>query len=249
MRARNIKPGFFQNEVLAALPFEFRLLFIGTWMIADREGRFEDRPSRIKMQLFPADNVDVEAGLQALHDHGLILRYDVERTRYCLIPAFRKHQHPHVKEAVSTIPAPGEHRASTVQEQCESGTSSVQAQEEHQTSPAESLLLNPDVLNTDLVPRKTSRKKKSALPPDFQPNDNHRDLARALGLNLDAQLESFRDYHLANGSTFIDWNAALRTWLRKAKEFKPASRQNTSDLGDLYDSTGTSKFAKSSVRQ
>lgn len=37
-RARNIKPSFFKNEDLADLnPFD-RLLFIGLWCLADREG-------------------------------------------------------------------------------------------------------------------------------------------------------------------------------------------------------------------
>ncbi len=57
-RARNIKPGFFRNAELVELPFEARLLFIGLWTIADREGRLEDRPKQIKMEVFPADNVD-----------------------------------------------------------------------------------------------------------------------------------------------------------------------------------------------
>ena len=60
-RARNIKPSFFTNEDLVELPFEDRLLFIGLWTLADREGRLEDRPKRIKMAVFPADNVDVDA--------------------------------------------------------------------------------------------------------------------------------------------------------------------------------------------
>ena len=75
-RARNIKPGFFSNDVLVELPFEYRLLFIGLWTEADRAGRLEDRPLKIKMMVFPADNVDVNAGLQALHDRGFIQRYD-----------------------------------------------------------------------------------------------------------------------------------------------------------------------------
>ena len=62
-RARNIKPSFFTNEDLVELPFEDRLLFIGLWTLADREGRLEDRPKRIKMAVFPADNVDVDASL------------------------------------------------------------------------------------------------------------------------------------------------------------------------------------------
>ena len=44
-----IKPDFLRDEELAALPLEARLLFAGLWMCADREGRIEDRPQRIKV--------------------------------------------------------------------------------------------------------------------------------------------------------------------------------------------------------
>jgi len=37
-RSRNIKPGFFKNDHLVELPFEYRLLFAGLWTLADREG-------------------------------------------------------------------------------------------------------------------------------------------------------------------------------------------------------------------
>jgi len=36
MRARNTKPGLFQNEQLAELPIEARWLFVGLPMLADR---------------------------------------------------------------------------------------------------------------------------------------------------------------------------------------------------------------------
>jgi hypothetical protein len=113
-RSRNIKPGFFKNEVLAQLPFWQRLLFIGLWTVADRAGRFEDRPLRIKMELFPADDVDINAGLQALHDSGFILRYLCNGMKYCQVIAWAKHQNPHCKEVESTIPSPCEHGTSTV---------------------------------------------------------------------------------------------------------------------------------------
>ena len=76
MRARNLKPGFFKNEQLAELPYECRLLFAGLWCVADREGRLEDRPRRIKMELFPGDSCDVDDMLNQLHRHGLIVRYE-----------------------------------------------------------------------------------------------------------------------------------------------------------------------------
>lgn len=120
-RARNIKPGFFANEDLVELPFSTRLLFIGLWTLADREGRLEDRPKRIKMALFPADNLDVEEALSALADTGFLVRYEHDGERYIQVTSFAKHQNPHRDEKASTIPAPCKHGASTVQEQCEHG--------------------------------------------------------------------------------------------------------------------------------
>ena len=69
-RARNIKPGFFDNEILGELPALTRLLFIGLWCLADREGRLQDRPKRIKKELLGYDDVtadDVDTMLQQLN--------------------------------------------------------------------------------------------------------------------------------------------------------------------------------------
>ena len=107
MRSRNIKPGFFKNDTLAELDFAGRLLFIGLWGIADREGRLEDRPKKIKAEVFPYDEVNVDAFLGELARLGFILRYEVDGERYIQIVHFDKHQNPHPREAPSNIPAPG----------------------------------------------------------------------------------------------------------------------------------------------
>lgn len=120
-RARNIKPGFFANEELVELPFATRLLFIGLWTLADREGRLEDRPKRIKMALFPADNLDVEEALSSLAASGFLTRYEHDGERYIQVTSFAKHQNPHRDEKASTIPAPCKHSANTVQEQSKHG--------------------------------------------------------------------------------------------------------------------------------
>lgn len=113
-RSRNLKPGFFVNDQLVELPFETRLLFAGLWTLADRKGRLEDRPKKIKIAIFPADDVDVDGSLSDLHDAGLIARYMVDDKRYIEIRKFLKHQNPHLKESASVIPAPDEHGASTI---------------------------------------------------------------------------------------------------------------------------------------
>jgi hypothetical protein len=115
-RSRNIKPGFCQNEYLVDLPVETRLLFALLPMFADRDGRLEDRPKKIKMQVFPADSFDLNPMLQDLHDAGFILRYTSGDDKYIQVVNFMKHQNPHIKEQPSTIPAPDKHQTSTVQE-------------------------------------------------------------------------------------------------------------------------------------
>lgn len=105
-RSRNIKPGFFANDQLAELPMSTRLLFIGLWTLADREGRLDDRPKRIKAQVFPYDDVDTDDGLNQLQRAGFLLRYCRHGSRYVQIVNFIKHQTPHHKEAPSEIPAP-----------------------------------------------------------------------------------------------------------------------------------------------
>lgn len=104
-RSRNIKPGFFQNEDLQELDFATRLFFIGLWTEADKEGRLEDRPKKLKNALFPADNVEVEQMLEGLAAYGFISRYERAGKKIIQIVKWAKHQNPHRREAPSTLPA------------------------------------------------------------------------------------------------------------------------------------------------
>jgi hypothetical protein len=104
-RARNIKPGFFQNERLADLPPITRLLFIGLWTIADYRGCVEWRPKRIKIQLLPYDECDMEQAANDLAAAGFILRYSLpnnigssSEAHFIKIVNFEKHQNPHKQE-------------------------------------------------------------------------------------------------------------------------------------------------------
>lgn len=135
-RARNIKPGFFINDDLGRIEPLGRILFAGLWTIADREGRLEDRPAKIKIQTVPYDDCDVDTLLDALDAAGFIQRYEVGGSRYIQVVNWKKHQNPHIKEAASEIPAPEKHQIST-----------GQAQEKHSTSPADSLNPHPSSFN------------------------------------------------------------------------------------------------------
>ena len=103
-RARNIKPSFFLNEDIVELPCEARLLFIGLWTLADGEGRLENRPKKIKISLFPADDINVSEQLSNISKYGFIELYNADNTDVIQITNFVKHQTPHGLEKDSELP-------------------------------------------------------------------------------------------------------------------------------------------------
>lgn len=108
-----MKPDFFDDEDMAEHTFWIRLLYQGLWVIADKAGRLEDRPARIKAKIFPYDKVNVEDGLNKLAEpkkHSpnhppFIVRYEINGEKYIQILNFKKHQSPHHTERESEIPA------------------------------------------------------------------------------------------------------------------------------------------------
>lgn len=107
MRARNIKPGIFKNEILGVQDPIYTLLFEGLWCLADKAGRLEDRPLRIKAELFPyRENLDVNRCLTVIQQWGFIQRYEVGGVNLIQVVNFDRHQHPHHTEKESELPPP-----------------------------------------------------------------------------------------------------------------------------------------------
>ena len=104
-RARNIKPALFKNEVLGVADPLYTLCFEGLWLLADRDGRLEDRPIRIRAEIFPyREGLNIESILEWLACNDFIIRYRHGENRYIQIVNFAKHQNPHKNEAPSEIP-------------------------------------------------------------------------------------------------------------------------------------------------
>lgn len=231
-RARNIKPGFFRNADLVELSFEARLLFIGLWTIADKAGRLEDRPKQIKMELFPADNMDCDSLIANLEASGFVARYEVEGKRYLQVINFAKHQNPHRDEKASTLPAMRSDDAETEQEQNKHDASTVQAPCKQDANTVaiglipDSLNLIPDSLQDQGVQENQKCKKPTAsatrLPADWVPSDDDFDFCakeRADLAPLDVA-DRFRDYWIAQPGAKgrkLDWSATWRNWVRNEK--------------------------------
>jgi hypothetical protein len=111
-RIRDLKPSFFESEQIAQCSPLARLFFQGLWCYADREGRLEDRPMKLKGLILPYDNcngdellAELEKSLDPVTNDGLIIRYQVGGRKYIEIPTFGKHQRVHPQEKESDLPA------------------------------------------------------------------------------------------------------------------------------------------------
>jgi hypothetical protein len=205
-RARIIKPGFFTNDDLCELPPLTRLLFAGLWGIADRAGRLEDRPRRIKAEVLPYDDdADVDAMLDALAERGFVERYEANDTKYLQVVNFGKHQTPHIKEAPSSIPAPDEHCINTVLDR--------------------SLTIPVPVPITDSVPVPRSkavteptraRARETAAPQAFVLTADRYESVSEFGTYDEVRVatDQWRDTRMSRGQTSQDWEADWRAFVR-----------------------------------
>ena len=86
----------------------------------------------------------------------------------------------------------------------------------------------PDQLPIDPKPApKAPKKTRRSIPPDWVPSD--RNVADAVARKfteqeIDYEAGKFRDFHLARGTLFADWDAAWRTWLGNARQFATPPR-------------------------
>jgi len=78
------------------------------------------------------------------------------------------------------------------------------------------------------APEKKKRKKRAPvvagrpvpLPESWEPNEGHRELAKEEGVSLVRETQVFKAHAAANGRTMVDWDAAFRSWLLKAREMR-----------------------------
>lgn len=260
-RARNIKPSLFKNEILGQADPIYTLLFQSLWLLADREGRLEDRPMRIKAETFPyRDGLNIDAMLSWLHENGFIVRYssrenpnDSRENRYIQVVNFFKHQNPHKNEAESTIPCFS--NGCTTSEKI--GTTS----EKIGSAPADSLNLIPDSLSSDSGLLSSASAPAPAEPADaylervtqhenartpvtmtatWQPSESFPDKLKMAGVNPDKLtgelLAKFRIHHDGESKPQNKWESALVTWCKRERtepENKAAAPEKQS-TGPVY---------------
>jgi len=99
MRARWVKPEFFQDRKIAQLGPIPALVYQALWVISDDYGTAPCDPDRINGALFYCWSAvgvpEITGALRALNDAGRITRYKVGDDTYCKIKKWDKHQKVH----------------------------------------------------------------------------------------------------------------------------------------------------------
>jgi len=128
--------------------------------MADREGRLECRPKKIKAEVLPYDNCNIENLIEELTARSFVTIYSINNENYMEVSNFNRHQHCHVNEAPSSIPAPEEHGASTIPEPEKHSASTIPEPEKHSAS---TLQKRPD---TESLTLKCAETSSTELGPD-----------------------------------------------------------------------------------
>ena len=223
-RARNIKPSLFKNEILGEEDPLLTLLFIGLWTLADREGRLEDRPKRIKAELFPYREIDVNGYLTELERLLFICRYTVENIPFIQILTFSEHQHPHKTEKPSVIPSPPENINQNKEMLC-NGNVTVKTPKSNGSCPADSS--NTDSSNTERESANAPlTKKASRLQKDWVLSDKLRQWTTEYiqdkgikTINIDDEELKFYNYWTSKSkdATKLDWDKTWQNWILNHK--------------------------------
>ena len=220
-RIRYLKPCFFKDEDIAELPHYARLMYQGLWVLADRKGRLEDRPKRIKAEIFPYESVDIEKGLTLLAStkssgRPFINRYEKDGERYIQILKWEDHQKPHHTEKESIIP------------------------------PAPPLKDKENGDGEDKLARSESEVKqrtsnRSLTVKEKTPNTIEEVRSYFLEISCPLEAEAFFDHFSSNGwkvggkTPMADWKAAARRWKERSKTFTSTTQKKTSDLDAILE--------------
>ena len=107
-RIRTVKPELFRHLPLFEAEEKYRLplriAFVGLFTCCDRDGRFVWQPRRLKVDILPYDDADIDDVLNALMESGFIKAYEVDGIVYGCIPTWESHQCPNNKEHDSKLP-------------------------------------------------------------------------------------------------------------------------------------------------
>jgi hypothetical protein len=240
-RIRTIKPEFFTSSDVCALSPLARLLFIGLWGVADREGRMKWRPGDFKLQILPADACDIDSLCDEITRRGLVVLYGDGLAH---IPTFLDHQSINPREQASKLPPPDacptRADASIPDEHAQRGKEGKGKEGKIEESPP--------ATSAHSARKARAEPRGTRLPENWMPSDEDRAFAADLGLDPVETAVEFRDFWAsvpgARGRK-LDWSA---TWRNRCRELGKRPRQPVRGEGETFDQRRI-RQAEEAIRQ
>lgn len=240
-RARNIKPSFFDNDLLAECEPLGRLLFIGLWTLSDFNGNLEWRPKRVKKQLLAYDNCDINKLAINLDKNGFIRFYSDGESIYLNIVNFVKHQNPHKNERAkgSEIPAYSDDLRQVIDLNGLTINHDLSGLERNYSTSnradslipiTDSLSLIPEscISGNETIPASPKKVSKRFEPPTYEDAFSY---FSERGFANKMEAEKFVDFYamknwMVGKNKMKDWKAAVRNW---TKGMTPTADSNNTD--------------------
>lgn len=223
MPSRVIRESALNSPTLAKLSHGAERLFWRLTVIADDAGRFDANPTVVKARCFPLliDSLKTSEVVKFMTELSAdcICLYTVDGRDYGYFRNWLKYQRVYGNN--SKFPQPPAECGNLPQVPADSCSYSYPISDIRESISDNSISIGEPMVANALTPKVVSKPKetKRPLPPDFMFNERAEAMAKGRGLDVHAECAAFRDRNLATGATYIDWDAAFRTWLRNAAKF------------------------------
>ena len=253
-RIRTIKPEFWEDEKIGKLPLQARLLYIGTWNIADDNGVLRGNIAWIKSQVFPYDENlrigEVKGWIDALVKARMLIPFLYREESYYVIRTFRSHQRidtrysnelipneilteilPHSETTTSTQRDHDEYTTSTQRDHSETTTSTQRGHDVGSGSGNVSGIIKKKTNSDELV----SKKDAAIAATNERKKAFEQSLVPYVDLYGSEMLREFCDYWTEKNKSGTlmrfekqpTWETSLRlkTWDKRQKEKSSAKRE------------------------
>lgn len=227
-RIRSVKPEFWADEKLAPLGPLDRLVFLGLISQADDAGRLLDSVKQLDGLLFPATEDTVRESLATLSDLGVIERGNSASGQAVIqIVNWSKHQkvdHPNLRSALPPIKGRRDKSRSSAPAKDKPPTVASDSRDVREDSATDSRYdLRSGPTTYDLRPASEDLRAREDSPSadhvnGWTPNDEHRERAAELGVDLEATVRKYLGRRQDEGREPSDGDFAY--WLENEPQFQ-----------------------------
>ena len=209
-RIRTVKPDLWRSPKMARVSRDARLLFIALLTEADDEGLLLASPKLLAGALYPHDADvtarKVEKWLAELATEGMVLLYRVDDATYAHIIGFLEHQRiSHPTESV--LPNPTGEGAEILTNNSGAALAGKEGKGKEWKGGGRRA--------------RPLKEIEEELDKPWEPSERCKDWARREFPKYATRdvLDHFRDHHLSKGTSFLDWDRAFQTWVRRQPQF------------------------------